>query len=144
MLNGFENKFLYDNKIKVWQNEKCMNQRSPQFYLCPSQLTVFSFYVSENHMPFMLTIWQSESTCLNHTSKWKISVAELVLAPHKNVLCGFKILQINSFVVCPLSVEIFWLMLLHKVLLITAIPPLFSCILSSIACNIFTIIKNLQ
>lgn len=54
-----------------------------------------------------MTILQSESTFLKQANKWKISMAELVLASRKNVLCGFNVPQINSFVVCPLNVEIF-------------------------------------
>lgn len=55
-----------------------------------------------------MTILQSESTFLKQANKWKISMAELVLASRKNVLCGFNALNaLNSFVVCPLNVEIF-------------------------------------
>lgn len=58
-----------------------------------------------------------------------MSVAELVLASHKNVLCGFNIPQGNSFVVCQLNVEIFWSVLLHKILLVTGMPQFFRCTL---------------
>lgn len=103
MFLSFENKLLYDNKfeasyLKMYEPEK---RYLFMFYSCFSQLAVFSFYLSENHMPLVLTILQSESTCLkqaiNEGCQWlslsspHIRMFSVALTFLKKFFCGVSI-----------------------------------------------------